>query len=98
MMMNPIAFLIGQVIHLIQMALTVWIILGLLIQFKIVNRYQPLVFKLETALNRLFEPMLRPIRKFMPDLGGIDLSPVVLIIGLNFIAYSVNYIFAMMGI
>ncbi len=97
-MMNPIAYLIGSIIHLIQTALMVWIILNLLIQFKIVNRYQPLVFKLETVLHRLFEPMLAPIRRYMPDLGGIDLSPVVLILALNFIGYTVNYLFALMHI
>lgn len=95
-MMNPFAYLINSIISLVQMALMVWIVLGLLIQFKIVNRYHPIVFRVENALNRLFEPVLAPIRRYMPDLGGIDLSPIVLILLMNFIGYSVNYLFAMM--
>ena len=38
-----------------------------------------------TYLDRLVDPMIRPIRRFMPDLGGIDLSPAVLIIALIFL-------------
>jgi YggT family protein len=38
-----------------------------------------------TFLDRMVDPMVRPIRRFMPDLGGIDLSPAVLIIALIFI-------------
>ncbi len=60
-------------------------ILATLISFKIVNAYQPIVQKVMVALNRLVEPALKPIRKYMPDLGGIDISPIVLILLLQFL-------------
>jgi YggT family protein len=45
------------------------------------------------TLYRLTEPMLRPIRRFLPDLGGIDISPVVLLVGLYVLRYALNYYF-----
>lgn len=88
-MFNPFIVLISKVISLINIALIVWIVLGLLIHFDIVNRNNPLINRIQNILDQLFEPVLRPIRarlaKFMPALNGIDLSPVVLILLLNFI-------------
>ena len=85
MNINPIINLISTVIELYQFILLIWIILGWLIILKIVPAYHPVVQKLNYALNRMIEPALRPIRKVLPDLGGIDLSPVVLILLLYFI-------------
>lgn len=89
-MLNPFIDLISNIIYLINLALMVWIVLGLLIHFDIANRYNPLVVRLNTALTRLFDPMLNPIRKqlgrFLPDMGGVDLSPVVLFLLLHFIS------------
>lgn len=87
--LNPFIDLISNVISLINLALMVWIVLGLLIHFDIVNRRNPLVSRIYAALTRLLEPMLGRIRratgKFLPDLGGIDLSPIVLVLLLHFI-------------
>ena len=40
------------------------------------------------ALKRLTEPLLGPIRRFLPDLGGLDISPIVLLLGLQFLEYA----------
>ena len=60
-------------------------ILSWLIAFNVVNTHNRFVFTVGDALYRLTEPALRPIRRYMPDLGGIDISPVILIFGLIFI-------------
>jgi YggT family protein len=91
MQLNPIAWLIYQLIDLLSLVLLIWVIMSLLIQFQILNRYQPLVNKVFTALSRLIDPILQPIRKRMPDLGGIDVSPIALILLLQFIQYSIVY-------
>lgn len=96
MMMNPVLYLIDLVITLINYGLFAWIILGLLINFGLVNAFHPIVRKVSLALTRLFEPILQPIRRYMPDLGGLDLSPMVLIIGLNFLRYTVHWLFTML--
>ncbi|MFZ4541023.1 MAG: YggT family protein [Rickettsiales bacterium] len=87
--LNPFIDLISNIIFLINLALTIWIVLGLLIHFDIVNRHSPIVARVYGTLSRLLEPMLGRIRralgKFLPDLGGIDLSPIILILLLRFI-------------
>jgi YggT family protein len=85
-MMNPLVGLLVQLINLYNCALIAWLVLSWLISFGIVNRHQPLVQRINFALFRLTDPLLRPIRKYMPDLGGIDISPIILILLLNFIS------------
>ena len=76
-------------IVLIALDLYVWLliasaILSWLIAFNVVNTRNQFVAMLAEALWRLTEPALRPIRRIMPNLGGLDLSPVVLILLLIF--------------
>ena len=67
-----------------------WIIIAMvvmswLVAFNVVNPSNNVVRQIRYALHRLTEPLLGPIRRFLPDLGGIDLSPVVLLILLWFV-------------
>ena len=88
-MLNPFINLINNLISLINLAVVLWAVLGMLMHFDIVNRHNPLIQRLYFTLGRVLEPLLKPIRrllgKFMPDLGGIDLSPLVLILLLHFV-------------
>jgi YggT family protein len=83
-MLNPFVILINSALQIYLVCLIVWTILATLVSFKIVNGYQPFVRRVMFALDRLCEPALKPIRKFMPDLGGLDVSPIVLILLINF--------------
>jgi len=58
------------------------IIMSWLINFNVLNRNQPLVWQIWTGLERLLEPLYRPIRRFLPSMGGLDLAPLVVIIGI----------------
>ena len=60
-------------------------ILSWLVGFNIVNPYSPAVRAIQTFTYRATEPLMGPIRRFMPDLGGLDISPVVLLFGLEFV-------------
>lgn len=53
------------------------IIMSWLISFQVLNLRQPLVAQLWFGLNRLLEPIYAPIRRFMPETGGLDLAPLV---------------------
>jgi YggT family protein len=53
--------------------------------FDVVNRRNRAVYMIADSLHRLTEPALRPIRRALPDLGGLDISPVILILGLIFL-------------
>ena len=55
-------------------------VLSWLVAFNVVNMHNGFVRSVVMGLDRLFTPMLRPIRRIMPDLGGIDLSPMLLVL------------------
>ena len=63
----------------------VYIIMGWLIAFQVLNLGQPIVAQLWTGLNRLLEPVFGPIRRLLPQLGGLDLAPLIVILALYII-------------
>lgn len=58
-------------------------IMSWLISFNVLNINQPLVGQIWQTLQRVLEPLYGPIRRYMPHLGGIDLSPIVALLGLE---------------
>jgi YggT family protein len=52
-----------------------------LINFQVLNLRQPLVAQIWDGLNRLLEPIYSRVRRFMPQMGGLDLAPLVVLIG-----------------
>ena len=58
------------------------VIMSWLINFNVLNRNQPLVWQIWTGLNRVLEPIYGPIRRVLPDMGGLDLSPLVVIVAI----------------
>lgn len=89
--MYPFVWLISQAIYLYNLVLMAWVVLSMLMYFNIVNRAHPWVYKLDHVLSRLVEPALRPIRRMLPDLGGVDIAPVILILLLNFLNQALWY-------
>jgi len=80
--------LIGFIVLVIDLYIWVVIasaILSWLVAFNVVNTSNRLVYTLVEGLYRITEPALRPIRSILPNLGGIDISPVILILVLLFI-------------
>lgn len=80
--------LIEFIVYVIQ--LYIWVIiasaiLSWLIAFNVVNTQNRFVYSIADMLYRVTEPALRPIRSILPNLGGIDISPVILILILMFI-------------
>ena len=80
--------LIEFIVYVIQ--LYIWVIiasaiLSWLIAFNVVNTSNRFVYSVADMLYRVTEPALRPIRSILPNLGGIDISPVILILILMFI-------------
>lgn len=83
--MIPLIQFIAMVIDLYIWVIIASAILSWLIAFGVVNTQNRFVYLLADTLYRLTEPALRPIRRYIPDLGGIDISPVILILLLIFI-------------
>ena len=69
------------ILDVVWFIMIVHIIMSWLINFQVLNLRQPLVSQLWDGINRLLEPIYGRIRRFMPDLGGIDLAPLVALIG-----------------
>ena len=83
--MQSFISLIYTVIQIYIYILVASAILSWLIAFNVINMRNQFVAMIVEALWRLTEPALRPIRRFLPNLGGLDVSPVVLILLLIFI-------------
>ena len=81
---NPFQNLFNGVIELYIWCLIIWVVLSWLVAFNVVNVRNPIVSQIGEVLYRLTEPVLRPIRNILPNLGGVDLSPIVLVLLLLF--------------
>jgi len=82
--MYSILWLIGWIVQAYTYLLFAYIVIDLLVKFGVVNAYNRVVYVIMDFLSRITEPLLRPIRNVMPNLGGIDVSPVVLVLALQF--------------
>ena len=92
--MNPFLWLVHVVITLYIWVLIAAAVLSWLVAFNVVNRFNPTVRMIGDVLFRLTEPLLRPIRNMLPNLGGLDISPVILILLLLFLERVIFWIFA----
>ena len=83
-------------IILLVLDLYVWLliasaILSWLVAFNVVNTRNPLVAGIAEFLYRITEPLLAPIRRIMPNLGGLDISPIILILLIYLIEKLIVY-------
>ena len=83
--------ILAPIIEVLMLAINlyVWLviasaILSWLVAFNVVNTRNQFIYTIGDFLHRITEPALRPIRRFLPNLGGIDISPVILILVLFF--------------
>ena len=82
---DPIFRIAIPILDLYIWAIIISAILSWLVHFNVVNSRNQLVHTIGSFLWRITEPVLRPIRRFIPNLGGIDISPIVLILAIYFI-------------
>jgi YggT family protein len=67
-------------------------VMSWLINFRVINTYSRPVSMISEFLYRATEPALRPIRRILPNLGGLDLSPIVVLIAIWFIEMELEYL------
>ncbi|MEN9856396.1 MAG: hypothetical protein RL186_1027 [Pseudomonadota bacterium] len=82
-MEGPVQWLFGTVLGLYLWVIIVNAVLSWLVAFDVVNLRNRLVATIYDTCERLTAPALAPIRKVIPNLGGVDLSPIALIIGIQ---------------
>jgi YggT family protein len=91
--MNPFLWLILTIIDIYIWLLIAAAVLSWLVAFNVVNTRNPIVANAGEFLYRITEPALRPIRNLLPNLGGIDVSPVILIILLLFLKQLIVWLY-----
>jgi YggT family protein len=88
--MNAVTNLLNTVITLYIWVLIAAAILSWLVSFNVLNTGNRVVYQVGEFLFRVTEPALRPIRRRLPSLGGIDISPILLILALLFVRDLIN--------
>ena len=83
--MLSLARLIDQIIDIYTWIVIAGAIMSWLVAFGVVNISNKFIRMVVDVLYRLTEPVLRPIRRILPNLGGVDISPVILLLGLFFV-------------
>ena len=78
--MRPLIELVIYVIDLYKWVVIAQVIMSWLVAFGVINTYNRVVAQIGEVLYRLTEPALRPIRKLLPNFGGIDISPIILLL------------------
>jgi len=83
--MNSLIILIDNIIYLYSIVLIVNIVLSWLTTFDIINISNRFVYAVLEVSYKLTDPLLNPIRRVMPNIGGLDFSPVILFLLLGFL-------------
>lgn len=90
--MHPILALIDVVLEIYKWIVFAAVIISWLYAFNIVNPSNAFVRSIAEAVTRLTEPALRRIRQIVPYMGNVDLSPLVLLVLIWFVQYTIRYI------
>ncbi len=96
--LGPLIWLITTVIDLYIWVIIIGAVLSWLVAFNVVNTGNRFVYMVGDFVHRLTEPVVRPMRRFLPNLGGIDLSPILLILLLIFAKQILMRLYASVGI
>ena len=89
--MIAIFYLVLQILKLYSYVVIANVLISWLIAFNVVNTQNRLVVTILYATNRLTDPLLNPVRRILPNLGGIDISPIILVLCLLFIQDYIRF-------
>lgn len=83
--MLALYWLIDTILKLLLFAIIISAVASWLVAFNVINPYNNFVRTVLHTLNRIVEPLCRPVRRVLPDLGGVDFSPLVVALGIEFV-------------
>jgi YggT family protein len=95
---HPVLWLLDAVIQLLIVILVVGVVLSWLVAFDVINMRNRFVRMVYDTTNAVMNPLLRPIRRLLPTLGGLDLSPLVLFLLLGFAQRLIHYVWRVLQI
>ncbi|HTO84467.1 MAG TPA: YggT family protein [Methylomirabilota bacterium] len=84
-MLSPVAWLIYEIIWIYIYVLVAWVVMSWLVAFNVVNMRHPFVNAVARFLHAATAPVLRPIQRVVPMIGGVDVSPLILMLILGFV-------------
>ena len=73
--------IVSLLVNVFVMLVIIQFVIGLLFAFNVVNNSNQFLMQVYESVNRLMDPILRPVRNIMPQTGALDLSPLVVIVG-----------------
>ena len=80
--MNSLFQILMLILSIAKFMVFAHFLMSWLINFQVLNIRQPVVSQLWNGLNRLLEPLYAPVRRILPQMGGLDLAPLVVLIGI----------------
>jgi YggT family protein len=89
-----LVWLVNSIFGLVIFAIFAQFVISLLIAFDIINTRNAFVGQIKRFLDAVVNPMLRPFQRFIPILGGVDISPIVLLLAIQFIRILFNRMIA----
>lgn len=92
--MTALLILIDSIVDIYVFTLLAYVIASWLVAFKIINPWQPFVRMILQLLGNLHEPLLMRIRSVLPQLGGLDISPIIVLLAVQFLR---NLLFEYLG-
>ena len=90
-MLNPIAALVIEVLELYKWVVIAAVIVSWLIAFNVINYHNNFVRTVLRILSALTDPVFRQVRKVLPPMGGLDLSPIIVFVIIWFLQYSITW-------
>ena len=90
-MLNPIAALLIECLEIYKWIVIAAVIVSWLTAFNVINQHNNFVRTLLRILYALTEPVFRPIRKLIPPMGGLDLSPIIVFLIIWFLQYTISW-------
>jgi YggT family protein len=88
-MHNPIVALVLLLLDIYWWVVIAAVVVSWLVAFGVLNTYHPVARAIVRALAAVTEPVFRPIRRILPDLGGLDFSPFIVLLVIWFIEYAI---------
>jgi|SRR5579859_58400 len=79
-LLNFVAFIIDSLLNLLSLAIIVSAILSWLVAFDVINLRNRMVYNVASFLDAVTRPVLRPVQRIIPALGGVDISPIIVLL------------------
>jgi len=89
-MLNPIAFLLLQILNFYEWIVIAAVIVSWLTAFNVINSHNNFVRAILRVLISLTEPVFRQIRRVIPSVGGLDLSPLIVFLVIETVKYAMT--------